>query len=216
MKTILIYGDSLAWGLIPGSKFERFPKNVRWPGRLQELLGEDYDIIEENLCARTIQSDDPRPGFEGRNGMSYLAPCLDSHDPIDLLILALGLNEVKSLFTWTPDEVGKMIGEMIDIIKSRKPNFHERNTKILLLAPPVVIEDTGYWGDIWKGSAAKSKELGKVFESVAKEKECYFFDLSKICKTGIDGVHLDEEAHEAVAQAILGNVIDIISDINSK
>ncbi|MCA9195372.1 MAG: hypothetical protein KDB03_26555 [Planctomycetales bacterium] len=39
MDQILVYGDSLSWGIIPGTR-ERLPFSKRWPGVLEaELQG---------------------------------------------------------------------------------------------------------------------------------------------------------------------------------
>ena len=61
-------------------------------------MGDQYEIIEEGLNSRTLFSNDNRPGKEGKNGFTYLKPCLDTHDKIDLLILMLGTNELKNEF----------------------------------------------------------------------------------------------------------------------
>lgn len=55
-KTILCYGDSNTWGNVPSS-FLRYPRDVRWPAVLQNLLGEDYEVISEGLCGRTLKSE---------------------------------------------------------------------------------------------------------------------------------------------------------------
>ena len=73
---------------------------------LQKLLGDGFEIIEEGLNSRTLVSDDERPGKQGRNGSSYLIPCLDSHDPIDLVVLMLGTNEIKDKFQNSPEKSG--------------------------------------------------------------------------------------------------------------
>ena len=48
MKSILCYGDSNTYGLMPDSP-DRYPRDVRWTGILQKKLGEDYYVIEEGL-----------------------------------------------------------------------------------------------------------------------------------------------------------------------
>ena len=62
------------------------------------MLGNQFEVIEEGLNSRTLISNDPRPGKEGKNGAEYLIPCLDTHDPIDLVILMLGTNELKNTY----------------------------------------------------------------------------------------------------------------------
>ena len=92
---VLCYGDSNTWGRDPHGKGIRYPVNVRWTGLLQSKLGHDYDIIEEGLGGRTTVIDDPKR--EGRNGKTYLRPCLETHSPIDVITLMLGTNDfIKS------------------------------------------------------------------------------------------------------------------------
>ena len=56
MRNILCFGDSNTYGHNPSGG--RWPLHERWPGILQELLGEEYHIIEEGLCGRTTVFED--------------------------------------------------------------------------------------------------------------------------------------------------------------
>ncbi len=58
MKTILCYGDSLTWGYDPRDG-TRYPFNQRWPGVLQQELGNGFRVIEEALSGRTTFVDSP-------------------------------------------------------------------------------------------------------------------------------------------------------------
>jgi lysophospholipase L1-like esterase len=91
MKTILCYGDSNTWGYAPGTG-KRYLRHERWTGVLQQLLGSNAVVIEEGLNGRTTTLDDPTKPF--RNGKDYLIPCLDSHAPLDLVVLMLGTEHV--------------------------------------------------------------------------------------------------------------------------
>ena len=118
---ILCYGDSNTWGYIPGTDHQRFSKDERWPGALQRMLGDKYEIIEEGLNSRTLVSVDKRRDREGRSGAEYLLPCLDTHDPIDLVIIMLGTNELKTEFYRNPKEIGEIFEEQfVKKIISRK------------------------------------------------------------------------------------------------
>src|SRR6185436_143967 len=98
MKTILCFGDSNTWGFIPESITEPFWRrhapDVRWPGVLARELGSGYSVIEEGLGGRTTVHDDPVMG--NRNGSLHLPPCLESHKPLDLVVLMMGTNYLKS------------------------------------------------------------------------------------------------------------------------
>lgn len=209
MKQILVYGDSVAWGLIPGSKFDRYPRNIRWPGVLQHQLGQQYNVIEECLCARTIDSDDARPGFEGRNGLSLISPLIDSHYPLDLIIIALGLNELKSIYTWSITEIAKKMEGFIDIVQNRKPNFHEVSTPILLIGPHIVY-DTGVWGTLWVGAEEKSQQITVLFSEVAAKKKIHFLETASFIEAGDDGVHLNEANQEKLAVKVTELVNNIM------
>ena len=112
MKTILCYGDSNTYGL-KSDLVSRYPRNVRWTGILQEKLGSEYYVIEEGLGGRTTVWDDPVEDY--KNGKKYLLPCLDSHKPLDLVIIMLGTNDLKSRFSVTPFDIG---ASMENLVKS--------------------------------------------------------------------------------------------------
>lgn len=201
MKNILVYGDSNAWGLIPTTKFERYSYEQRWPGIVQTMLREQVNIIEENLCARTIDSDDLRPGFENRNGMKELPMCLDSHYPLDTVILSLGLNELKSMYDWTPEQVAEKMANMVELVKNRQPNFHSHDTRIVLMTQPIV-EHTGQWGELWVGANEKSKQLHAEYISLAQRAGIELIDATGAAVDPRDGVHFDEAGHQAVAKIV--------------
>ena len=92
MKQIFVYGDSLSWGIVPGTR-ERQPFTVRWPGRLESLLaslGTAVRVIEDCLNGRRTVWDDPfKPG---RNGLVGLAQRIEVSSPLALVVLMLGTN----------------------------------------------------------------------------------------------------------------------------
>src|SRR5438309_1536590 len=104
-KRALCFGDSNTWGYISGSDHIRLDVNKRWPGILQEKLGNEWEVIEEGLNSRAIIHEDSRAGKEGRSATSYIIPCLDTHDPLDWVIVMLGGNELKSEYNMSAQEV---------------------------------------------------------------------------------------------------------------
>jgi hypothetical protein len=58
---ILVYGDSLTWGIVPDTR-KRFPFEERWPGILENklnALGRRVRITEDCLNGRRTVWDDP-------------------------------------------------------------------------------------------------------------------------------------------------------------
>lgn len=92
---ILCFGDSNTYGYRPDGS-GRFGADTRWTGLLQKKLGTNDRIIEEGLCGRTtVFSDELR---EGRRGLDTIGILLESHAPVDLLILMLGTNDCKTRY----------------------------------------------------------------------------------------------------------------------
>ena len=114
-KTILCYGDSITWGYNPANQ-NRMTFDERWPGVLDNGLGEDYKVIEEGLNGRTTIRDDPVNNCY-KNGLKYLVPCLESHKPIDMCILLLGTNDLKKRFGLSATEIANGIRILVDTIK---------------------------------------------------------------------------------------------------
>jgi len=199
---VLCYGDSNTWGYISGTDHQRFDITERWPKVLASLLGDEYEVIEEGLNSRTLCSDDPRPEKIGKNGYTYLIPCIDSHDPIDYFILMLGTNELKIVYNKTPQEIGNMLEEYyVKNIVSRKSQISDKYIKLIIVAPPRVNESADFCKEIYTGSESKSKELNEIYRAIAEKYNCLFVDNS-VLETGIDGVHLTKEGHNNLAHKI--------------
>ena len=70
MQQILVYGDSLTWGIVPDTR-RRLPFEARWPGVLEgELLahGQRVRVIEDQLAVDLIMESRLGPGARGRAG----------------------------------------------------------------------------------------------------------------------------------------------------
>ena len=93
MKTILCFGDSTTWGYCPEAGGARLSEEERWPRLLERELGCEYRVIEEGLNGRTTAFEDAIRPY--RSSLPYIVPCLESHAPVDLLILMLGTNDCK-------------------------------------------------------------------------------------------------------------------------
>lgn len=201
MKSILCYGDSNTWGYDPATGL-RFDRNTRWTGVLQNELGSDYHIIEEGLCGRTTIWQEPFREY--RCGKTYLQPCLETHKPIDLVILMLGTNDLKSYFNLSPVDIAMGVVRLIEIIRISKCGADFKSPKILLVIPPplVVAHDSSELS-LFEGSLEKSKNLGKYYRIVAKEHNCYLLDSSEIiASSDIDGVHLEAPDHEKLGRRL--------------
>lgn len=221
MRTILCYGDSNTWGFVPCAENyqsdakKRYPRDVRWTGLLQKLLGQYY-VIEEGLNSRTTNID--HQTSPDRNGATYLPPCLYSHAPIDLVIFALGGNDLKSYFNRTPMDVCAGMAALINIVQaSRYGSDMQQPPKILLLSQSIPLPIAEQYVDeagtqVFKNLANNTRALVSLYENLAKEKNCYFMDMSQdIHPSTFDGVHLDERAHKIYAELVYKKLAEIFA-----
>jgi lysophospholipase L1-like esterase len=199
---ILCYGDSNTWGR-SGQDTRRYPVDVRWTGLLQEKLGSSFEIIEEGLRSRTTDLDDDDPQFPGRNGLTYLRPCLESHNPLDIVVLWLGTNDLKSKFHRSAEDITKALEILIEEIKLIARSDDGRTAKILLISPPIIKEEVLKTTSQFAGAGNKSKEFSSLIKKLSEKSDCAFLDLAEHVEPGdFDGVHLEAEAHVVVAEKI--------------
>lgn len=205
---VLCYGDSNTWGDTPDGSFFRYPANIRWTGLLQKKLGDGFEIIEEGLCGRTTALDDPKE--EGRNGKTYLAPSVNSHNPLDLIVLMLGTNDLKERFNLSAEQIAKNIEELITIIKKCGIDKNNKPSKVLLVSPVYVNENSKLPVMGMVGAEEKSKQLADFYRKVADRQNCDFIDMAQYVQPSpIDGCHLGKEAHAKIAE-ILSRKIKMI------
>lgn len=210
MKSILCYGDSNTWGYVPGTG-RRYPVDVRWTGLVQKSLGSGYRIIDEGLSGRYTVWDEPfRPG---RNGAALLQPILESHRPLDWVVLMLGTNDVLHFKDNTFFDAARGASILIDIVRRTQAGLNDCSPPVLLVSPPLITELSEAQRLKCHGNPANSVDFGKYYRQVAEEKQCEFLDAGQVCgPSSIDGVHLDEEGHGRLAQAIAARLKTLCED----
>ncbi len=203
MKTVLCYGDSNTWGQTAADRpDDRYGPHERWPGVLRDLLGSDWLVIEEGLSGRTTVNDDPVEGHE-KNGRTYLKPCLQSHKPLDLVIVMLGTNDLKVRFNKPASEIAMGIGALILDIKTLAPGHGGGLPSILVISPPPIRRDLKGWESVFDGAYEKSHLLATEFERIADAHDAYFLDAGSVVSSSeADGFHLDIPAHKKLGQAV--------------
>lgn len=204
MKTVLCYGDSNTYGFNPLNGM-RYPKDVRWTGRLQALLGRDYTVIEEGCNGRTTVFDDPVDGW--KNGLGYLKPCLNSHKPVDIVIMMLGSNDLKDVFAADAGEIAKGAERLVMEIYDFADDKQGFRPDIILVSPPQIgagICRSSFNYAFGETAIARSKEFPKYYREVAERNHCVFFDAAEHVKASeADSLHLMPEEHGKLAAGLL-------------
>jgi lysophospholipase L1-like esterase len=199
MKTVLCYGDSNTWGYNP-STGERFSRDERWTGVLRQKLGAEYQVIEEGLNGRTTVWDDPIEGY--KNGKEYLIPCLESHRPIDLVVIMLGTNDLKKRFSVSAYDIANSAGVLVDVVQRSGAGPDGGPPKVLLMAPPPVGKLTEF-AEMFDDAAGKSRRFSEYYRRVAEEYGCMLLDTSEvIVSSDLDGIHFEASEHQKLGEAV--------------
>ena len=207
MKQILCFGDSNTYGLVPGTT-KRYGFGVRWTGRLDEKMRKKgYRVIEEGLCGRTTVFQDPLR--EGRRGVDLLPVILETHKPVDTMILMLGTNDCKTIFDASAEVIGKGVERLLEQVKQVSPD-----TKVLLVSPIALgnrVWEEGYDTEFNGVSVGVSRRLPEVYGQIAKKREIAFLAASQYAQASeADREHLDEKGHEKLAEAVWNKLEEIL------
>ena len=206
MKTILCYGDSNTWGANPRDS-TRYSHRIRWPGVLQELLDNGYIgydppywVIEEGLGGRTTCREDPVEG--DKNGLRQLSPILESHKPLDIVVVMLGTNDLKIRYSPCAYDIAWGVSRLVTLIKDSRTGPNGTSPQVLVICPPPVL-DTPILRGILGDCVELSRQLPPLYRQFADETGAEFLDAGMIIKSSsIDGVHLEIEEHKKLAMAI--------------
>ncbi|SFG45787.1 SGNH/GDSL hydrolase family protein [Neptunomonas qingdaonensis] len=213
MKQILVYGDSLSWGIIPGSR-KRLAFDKRLPGVVEKQLlaqGHAIRVIENCLNGRrTVWSDPYKPGRDGSEG---LGQAIEICSPLALVVLMLGTNDFQVMHhhnTWMSSQG---MAKLITIIRQAPIEPGMPVPDILIVAPPKMLSPKGPVAVKFEDAEHKCIGLADALKRVAEEQQVYFFDASDVTEASrIDGIHLDEDQHQTLGLA-LSEVIKCIIEL---
>lgn len=213
-KNIMVFGDSNTWGYSPLSYKEgaciRFDRETRWTGRLQEKLGPEYYVLEEGLNGRTTVWEDPIE--EHKCGKEQLIPLLNTHNPLDLIIIMLGTNDLKMRFNVAAIDIANSVGLLVEKVFENKNVFRNEQVKVLVIAPaPTNLQAGGPFTESFAGAQEKSKLLGHLYQQVAESYGVDFVDAGKYMTAHeADGLHLGVDAHRLLAEVVYEKVMEIL------
>ena len=195
MPVVLVFGDSNAWGFWPGEGGRMAP-DVRWPGVMARALGKGFAVIEEGLCGRTTVFEDVEE--EGRNGLVYFGPCVRSHAPLDLVVIALGCNDVKAQFAATPETIAAGAERLVDLALASTTGPAGAPPTVILVAPPPLSTLTEY-AEMFEGGAEKTLRLPSLYRALAEDRGIGFVDAGEfIACSPADGIHYAPDQHGAL------------------
>lgn len=204
IRTIMCFGDSNTHGTCAMHHMQdkrRFAIPQRWPGVMAAELGEGWRIVEEGHPGRTTVHDDAIEG-EHKNGLRILPALLETHRPIDLVIIMLGTNDFKARFNVSAADVALAVQRLLVTIERAECGPDKMAPQVLLLSPPPLSE-IGFLSDMYAGGAVKSQALAGHLGQLAEDRQIAFLDAGLVAAIDpLDGIHLGMEAHEKLGKAV--------------
>ncbi|MGX8703929.1 MAG: GDSL-type esterase/lipase family protein [bacterium] len=185
---LLCYGDSNTYGFDPRDG-GRYPKEGRWPDVLTARFG--IETTNEGLNGRTIPY--------GECGFSMVRLMLTQTGDCDAVCIMLGTNDIFRIWDVTAEKVADRIRKLLANIP-RFRRWDEGKRRIILLSPPPLVLP-----DLPENAAylRAASELPGAYRKLAGELGIEFFDVAALKPPmAYDGVHLSEEGHRQLAEAL--------------
>lgn len=210
-KTALCFGDSNTHGTCPMRTLDdrrRFAPGERWPGHLAAALGAGWRVVEEGLPGRTTVHPDPIEG-EHKNGLAALPIMLETHLPIDVVVVMLGTNDLKVRFSVPASDIAIALDHLILAIRKSDAGPDNQAPQVVLVSPPPILE-TGILATMFEGGAEKSQKLGALCAGLAARNGAGFLDAGTVISSSpVDGIHFEADEHAKLGRA----VAEIVSSV---
>lgn len=211
MKQLLVYADSLSWGIVPLTR-RRLSFEQRWPGVLEIALrkaGKEVRVIEDCLNGRRTMYDDPiKPG---RNGLLGLQQRIEVNSPLAMVLLMLGTNDFQANHNHTVEDAVFGMQQLIRSIRTSPIEPGMPVPDILVIAPPAIQTPQGDIAAKFKDADKKSLGLATAYEVLAQQENCHYFDAGAVTASSrLDGVHLDADQHQTLGLALADYLSDLL------
>lgn len=208
MKRILCYGDSNTWGAIPGEN-GRYDAGTRFPRVLEDLLGDDYEVVEEGLPGRTTVYHTDVDRYVC--GADYLPPCLSSHAPLDVVVLMLGTNDLSTGVHVNAYYAAAGADRLVKLIRSWGISSGFPTPEVLIVSPPLIdpcVKDVPVMREVFDPQYApeQSRHFREHYRDAAGLLGCRFLAAEDYVETGCDGVHMTAGSHRRLAEGLCENI----------
>ena len=166
--------DSTIERTTTGRGASRRPEDARTSSSIRQDRGIDADGLREvggpvagrevEESGRTTVWDDPLEPH--RNRRELLLPVLLTHQPVDLVVLMLGTNDLKHRFGAEPRDIAAGAGPLLDDVASSSCGPDGSPPRTLLVCPAPVARLTQF-AEEFAGATEKSRAIPAQYASVA-------------------------------------------------
>lgn len=174
---------------------------------MADALGPEWDVIPEGHPGRTAVFDDPVEGAH-KNALRSLQAILESHRPLDMVIVMLGTNDLKARFNTSAFDVTMGVERVAKEISRSECGPNGDAPEVLIVAP-ISVREAGVFSETFYGAAAKSAELPGFLLKAAQRQGARFVDANDFAAVdSVDGIHLDANAHAAIGQELARVILE--------
>jgi lysophospholipase L1-like esterase len=197
MKTVLIYGDSNVWGDMPDSK--RLPDDQQWANILQQKLGGEFKVVQEGLAGRLAgnYSYELKPYY---NGQYCYEPIYRTASPVDIVVMALGTNDLNDRYNRTTDQI------VDDVL------WYEGKTKTLLdedeAAPTFVYVLPPNFTGVFREEEFFNLEKREIVNRQLRQKVENYVEINDI-DLSADGLHFSPKGHQQMAEMVYNKIMEL-------
>ena len=206
MAVVLCFGDSLTFGFDPATG-GRFPPDSRWPDVMAEMI--DATVITEALPGRTTVFDSPYA--DTRSGRAMLPAVLESHAPVDLVIVMLGTNDLQGPLELSARHSASGLWTLVDIVHRSGAGPAAGAPQCLVVVPPPIVDPAGFMGVFFEGREQESRELAVQYRRICEQTGTpVFFAGDVVQPSPVDGIHLDPQGQRTLGAALAERVRDML------
>jgi lysophospholipase L1-like esterase len=203
MRQLMVFGDSNTHGTAPMAAFgdsSRFARDQRWTTHMAAALP-DWDVVVEGQPGRTTVHDDPIEGAH-RNGRAVLPALLESHRPLDLVVIMLGTNDLKTRFSLTATDIALGVERLVGDIRASTAGPGQGAPAAMVICPPPITE-AGDLGAIFTGRAAVSRALWPAFQAMSARTGVPLMNAGDhLAVSPVDGIHYPPDPLPAFGLAV--------------
>jgi len=210
-KTVLLYGDSILWG-VNATTGQRHDRANRVDTIVQQMLGDDIEVVGEGFRGRTMFGENGF--FPERDGLAQFGPIFASHLPIDVVVIMLGTNDLNSKALHPANEIAESIPKYVEKMQYWCDFMGFSLPSLLIVSPPDVDQQSiKKFSEVFAGTVDRIAPAVDALQQVAQRDGHAFLDSRKIARSiNTDGIHLDAAETKKLADAITAQVVALLAD----